>query len=127
MPLLLLLAALIGAAASCGSDAEPLGSEATAELLVRGESLYQQACASCHGVDLRGTDKGPSHLSVVYEPNHHPDAAFQTAVSLGAGRHHWNFGDMPPIEGLDDDEVDAIIAFVRATQEREGFESYPPK
>ncbi|MEN8239719.1 MAG: cytochrome c, partial [Actinomycetota bacterium] len=37
------------------------------ELVTAGEPLYQASCASCHGTDLRGTDKGPSHLSVVYE------------------------------------------------------------
>ena len=29
---------------------------------------------------------------------------------------------MEPIEGLDDDEIDEIIAFVRSEQERQGFE-----
>ena len=33
---------------------------------------------------------------------------------------------MPPVEGLSADEVDAIIAYVREVQEREGFEEYPP-
>ena len=33
---------------------------------------------------------------------------------------------MPPIAGLGDDEIDAIIAYVRAEQEERGFETYPP-
>jgi len=28
------------------------------------------------------------------------------------------------VGGLDDDEVDSIIAFIRSEQEREGFEPY---
>jgi mono/diheme cytochrome c family protein len=89
-----------------------------------GSELYAANCASCHGSDLRGTERGPSHLSIVYEPNHHGDDSFRSAIAQGAGQHHWNFGDMPPVPGLDDDEVTAIIAFVRAEQQREGFEPY---
>ena len=43
------------------------------DLVVKGEQLYAANCAECHGADLRGTDKGPSHLSEVYEPGHHAD------------------------------------------------------
>ncbi len=91
-----------------------------------GEVLYQANCASCHGVDLRGTDKGPSHLSNVYEPNHHGDASFLLAVRNGSPQHHWRFGDMEPIEGLTDDDIVAITAFVREQQAVYGFEPYPP-
>ncbi|HET6773762.1 MAG TPA: cytochrome c [Acidimicrobiales bacterium] len=91
-----------------------------------GVALYQQSCASCHGEDLRGTDRGPSHLSQVYEPGHHPDESFRVAITQGSPAHHWQFGDMPPVPGLDDDEIDAIIAYIRSQQEAEGFEPYPP-
>lgn len=95
--------------------------------LAAGEDLYAQSCASCHGADLRGTSRGPSHLSQVYEPGHHSDDSFRSAVANGSPQHHWQFGDMPPVEGLDDDEVDAVIAFIRDAQQREGFEPYPPE
>ena len=88
--------------------------------------LYQANCAECHGADLRGTDKGPGHLSVVYEPNHHGDAAFALAVYSGVRQHHWPFGDMAPVEGLDDDDIARIVAFVRENQRVSGFEPYPP-
>lgn len=92
----------------------------------RGAAVYASSCASCHGADLRGTDTGPSQLSVVYEPNHHTDAGYQAAVRNGAQQHHWNFGDMPPVEGLSDEDIDAVITFIRTEQERLGFEPYPP-
>ena len=107
--------------ASCGSSsdgsiaADPSGPG-------DGATLYQANCASCHGADLRGSEKGPSHLSIVYEPNHHGDDAFRSAIVNGAPQHHWNFGDMAAIPGLDDHEIDAIIDFVRAEQERLDFE-----
>lgn len=100
--------------------------EQDAELVELGEPLYQQHCAQCHGADLRGTDLGPSHLSIVYEPNHHGDAAFLAAVSRGSPAHHWDFGAMPPIPGLSQEDVAAITAFVRERQRIEGFEPYPP-
>lgn len=108
-------------AAACGGGSS--GTETPAGT-GSGSELYAANCASCHGADLRGTERGPSHLSIVYEPNHHGDDSFRSAIALGAGQHHWNFGDMPPVPGLDDDEVDAVIAFVRAEQQREGFEPY---
>lgn len=106
------------ACASASTDAGPASSSG-ADV---GAELYQSSCASCHGTDLRGTDKGPSHLSIVYEPNHHGDDSFRSAIVNGVRQHHWNFGDMAAIPDLDADEIDDIIAFVRAEQERLGFE-----
>jgi mono/diheme cytochrome c family protein len=97
-----------------------------AALVATGDVLYQTNCAECHGSDLRGTDKGPSHLSIVYVPGHHGDQAFVVAARAGVRAHHWDFGNMAPVEGLSDDNLTAIIAFVRETQRIEGFEPYPP-
>lgn len=121
----LVVAALaIGAGiAGCGDDSDGTGDEASGD----GAALYAESCASCHGSDLRGTGRGPSHLSEVYEPGHHSDESFRSAIRNGSPAHHWTFGDMPPIEGLDEEQVDAIIAFVRERQEAEGFEPYPPE
>lgn len=107
--------------AACGSD-EAASGVASSSSADRGAQVYAQSCASCHGADLRGTDKGPSHLSIVYEPNHHGDDSFRSAITNGAPQHHWNFGDMAPIGGLSDEDVEAVIAFIRAEQNRQGFE-----
>lgn len=108
--------------ASVGSDSSP----PDGDVLARGAELYAASCAECHGLDLRGTDRGPSHLSVVYEPSHHSDGAFLVAVLAGSPQHHWEFGPMPPIPGLTEDDVAAIVSFVRQRQREEGFEPYPP-
>lgn len=126
----LVLALAVGApllATGCGGDGAESGSDpgVSAEA-PDGAALYQRSCALCHGNDLRGTAMGPSHLSEVYEPGHHSDASFVAAIKEGSPAHHWDFGDMPPVEGLSDDEIEAIIAFIRAKQESEGFEPYPP-
>ncbi|QYG91858.1 cytochrome c [Iamia sp. SCSIO 61187] len=107
--------------AACGDDGGRTEAGPTT-----GAELYQRSCASCHGRDLRGTDLGPSHLSQVYAPDHHPDASFRAAIEEGSTAHHWDFGDMPPIRGLSDDEIDLVIAYVREQQEIHGLEPYPP-
>ncbi|HSP28371.1 MAG TPA: cytochrome c [Ilumatobacteraceae bacterium] len=117
---LLATSALTLLAASCGDSSD----DTSAVPNGAGAELYEANCASCHGSDLGGTELGPSQLSIVYEPAHHDDDSFRSAIANGAGQHHWTFGNMPPIPGLDDAEVDAIISFIRTEQERRGFESY---
>lgn len=87
-----------------------------------GAELYAQACATCHGEDLQGTDQGPPFLDVVYEPGHHPDAAFQAAAMMGVRSHHWDFGNMPLIEGITEEQVLAIVEYVRSEQRAAGIE-----
>ena len=89
-----------------------------------GAQTYAARCASCHGSDLRGTDVGPPLLSEIYAPNHHADDSIRAAIRDGVTPHHWQFGPMPAITGLDDDEITAVIAYVREVQRREGFEPY---
>ena len=105
-------------AAACGDDSDRAASGSSAS---DGAALYAANCASCHGEDLEGTDLGPSPLSIIYEPGHHPDSSFHAAVRNGSAEHHWDFGPMPPVAGLSDAEIDAIVAFVRSEQERQGF------
>jgi len=111
---------------ACGGDDGSVPAETADADADVGAALYAANCASCHGDDLRGTDRGPSHLSQVYEEGHHSDEAFRGAVEAGSVAHHWNFGDMAPVRGLTEAEVAAIIAFIRSVQEAEGFEPYPP-
>ena len=117
------LAALVVAA--CGDAPEVVIEPQDSDLVASGAEFYAAFCSECHGKDLGGTDKGPSHLSILYEPNLHSDGAFQLAVLRGSPAHHWDFGPMPPVGGLSEDQVDAIIAFVREQQRIEGFERYP--
>lgn len=124
--LALLALALLVSACSTNEPADETVPEGNGDLVAEGEVLYQATCAECHGSDLRGTDKGPSHLSVVYEPGHHGDAAFALAIINGVKQHHWPFGDMAPVPGLDDADIERIVAYVRENQRIHGFEPYPP-
>ena len=84
-----------------------------------GGQVFADNCARCHGEKGDGTGTGPPLVHRLYEPGHHPDFSFQSAVKNGVIAHHWNFGDMPPVAGLSEEEVTQIIAYVRGLQ-REG-------
>lgn len=86
-----------------------------------GTRLYGANCASCHGADLKGSDKGPPMLHKVYEPAHHGDAAFQMAAKHGVRAHHWTSGDMKPVAGVTPDEVAHITAYIRVEQRKVGI------
>lgn len=94
---------------------------AAREALSAGAGLFASRCAGCHGLDGNGTDKGPPLVHKVYEPSHHGDEAFRLAVRQGVRAHHWDFGDMPPVSGLSDGEITAIVAHVRGLQEAAGI------
>ena len=42
------------------------------------------------------------------------------AARRGVRAHHWGFGDMPPVEGVTDADIAAIIAYVRTLQKANG-------
>ena len=108
--------------AGCATGVTDGGSAASTGDPRAGAGLYANNCATCHGTDLQGTDQGPPFLDDVYEPGHHGDGAFLLAVDRGVTPHHWDFGPMPPIDGLSGAEVADIVAFVREQQRAVGID-----
>ena len=88
----------------------------------KGEAAFNRYCASCHGKAAAGTDHGPSFINRIYEPNHHGDASFFLAPRRGVRAHHWNFGDMPRIEGVSDSELKQIVGYIRWLQRQAGIQ-----
>lgn len=89
---------------------------------MRGETAFNDNCAACHGKNAAGRDgMGPPLVHIIYEPNHHSDGAFFLAAANGVRSHHWQFGNMPPIEGVSEDEVRDIVAYVRTLQRANGI------
>lgn len=86
----------------------------------QGQILFEASCASCHGASALGTPQGPPLVHIVYEPNHHGDAAFLLAVERGVRAHHWSFGDMPPQPGVSREDVARIVGYVRWLQRQAG-------
>ncbi|MBX3685446.1 MAG: cytochrome c [Rhodocyclaceae bacterium] len=118
---LLLLATLLAGSAMAQGMQVPKPSAGLMPNPNIGKPLFDTHCASCHGADLEGSDKGPPMLHKVYQPSHHSDMAFQMAVKNGSRAHHWNFGDMKPVEGVTADEVAHITAYVRMQQRKAGI------
>ena len=86
-----------------------------------GKALFDANCSACHGRNAVGTEQGPPLVHIIYEPNHHGDASFYRAASLGVRAHHWRFGNMPAVEGVSEAEVAKIIDYVRALQRANGI------
>ncbi|MEC7764258.1 MAG: cytochrome c [Pseudomonadota bacterium] len=88
-----------------------------------GQRAFASTCASCHGPNAGGIDgAGPPLIHKIYEPGHHGDMAFYLAAARGVTAHHWTFGNMPPVEGITEAEVAAIVTFVRSVQRANGIE-----
>jgi mono/diheme cytochrome c family protein len=87
-----------------------------------GARAFALHCAACHGGDAGGSATGPTLLDSIYRPAHHADVSFVLAVRHGVAAHHWSFGKMPPVPGLNADEVASIIRYVREVQRANGVE-----
>ncbi|EHK53545.1 c-type cytochrome [Allomesorhizobium alhagi] len=96
--------------------------------IARGETLYAEHCAACHGAKLEGQPNWQSPLPSGRLPApphdasghtwHHPDGVLfritreGTAAVVGGGYE----SDMPGFEGiLDDEDIRAILAFIKST------------
>lgn len=86
-----------------------------------GRILFDANCSACHGPNASGSDQGPPLVHRIYEPSHHGDMAFVLAARQGVRAHHWRFGNMPAIDGVREDEVVQITAYIRALQRANGI------
>ena len=116
--------ALGGALFAMSLSVTPIAQSAPAKVPAEfqpGEGKFNNFCARCHGAEGSGTKQGPPLVHKIYEPNHHGDAAFQRAAANGVRAHHWQFGDMPKIEGVKPEDVDQIVKYVRWLQRQAGI------
>src|SRR5439155_7813333 len=111
-----LVVLLLGVLPAAAADApKPPGD------LMKGERLFNNNCAQCHGVGAKGTPLGPPFLDKIYEPNHHADIAFYRAAEMGVRAHHWKFGDMPKVPGVSKEDVAQIVTYIRWLQKQAGI------
>ena len=68
-----------------------------------------------------GTGLGPPLVHKIYEPGHHQDFTIQSAVRNGVPAHHWQFGNMPPVPTVSDEDVPNIICYIRELQRANGI------
>jgi mono/diheme cytochrome c family protein len=120
----LIMVGVLGLVMPSGQWSLSQGKEPLVQLpveLKQGQGKFAAHCARCHGEGGVGTKQGPPLVHKIYEPNHHGDAAFQRAASSGVRAHHWNFGDMPKVEGVTAEDVTEIIRYVRWLQRQAGI------
>ncbi len=88
-----------------------------------GNTYYLAVCAACHGENAVGQDGvAPPLVHQLYVASHHGDAAFLAAARNGVAQHHWQFGDMPPLQQrLTGAELNAIIQYIRELQRENGI------
>jgi mono/diheme cytochrome c family protein len=72
-----------------------------------GATLYAQDCASCHGVDLKGTEDVP--VSLVDPARMVALSDRDIAATILNGQ-----GDMPDFEGYGEDQLQALVPFIRS-------------
>ena len=130
LSLIALLAVAMSAIVACGGEEDNSYVEAQSDDMVpvtaikgelpeaglAGEKLFIANCAACHGNAASGTSLGPPLVHQIYEPGHHSNASFVIAVARGVRSHHWDFGNMPAVEGLTIDEIHQVICYVRELQ-----------
>lgn len=91
-------------------------------LALEGSKAFAANCSACHGANAAGNEGvGPPLVHKIYEPSHHGDMAFVLAAKNGVRQHHWPYGNMPPVEGVSDADIKAIIAYVRTLQRANGI------
>lgn len=86
-----------------------------------GKNLFETNCSTCHGTWGKGTEIGPPLMHQFYKPSHHDDTAFYRAALTGTRAHHWKFGDMPAVPGVNRKNLSKIIPYIRWLQQKNGI------
>lgn len=88
-----------------------------------GAKVFAARCATCHGEAGAGhSAKGPPLIYKIYEPSHHGDVAFLLAAEAGVRAHHWDFGNMPAVNGITRGEVAMVVDYIRQVQRANGID-----
>ena len=93
----------------------------------KGQVVFNSNCASCHGVNAAGGSGGPPLIHTIYNPGHHGNKAFVSAVRNGVNQHHWTFGNMPPQRQVAFGDMVFLMKFIREVQEQNGIKTMAHK
>lgn len=79
---------------------------------------WSDQCAKCHGVDGKGETKMGKKLGIIDLTDSNAQAKFTDAEAFKAVKEGVKDKDgrlaMKPIEGLNDDDIKALISYVRS-------------
>lgn len=94
-------------------------------LAMQGQKAFEANCAVCHGKNASGTNQGPPLIHDIYNPGHHGDRSFLVAAKRGVRAHHWPYGNMPAQPQVSENEIAAIVKYVRELQVANGITFKP--
>lgn len=118
-----LLVALAGCGAGAGPESvdpnAPVTHEVTAELLERGQTVYTQNCAPCHGP--KGKGDGPAAATLNPKPRDHSNGQYMDQLSdqkiadtVRMGGVISGYPNMPSSPHIQGEDMAALVAFVRS-------------
>lgn len=105
-------AALLSACAHEAPDAE--STESTLE--ARGRTIAETYCASCHAIGASGESRNPEAPPLRTLAERYPVTALEEAFAEGVLVGH----PMMPEFQFSPDDIDALLAYLGAIQERQG-------
>lgn len=111
----LVVAGIVGVIVATGGGDEGPPAPGSPEELAFGEEVFADNCQTCHGPRAAGGLAGPPLVHEMYQDLE--DADIRAAVANGKAQENWQFAPMPPIP-IDEDEVAAVIAYVRHEQQQ---------
>lgn len=107
---------------------KPLADPSDAAQVDRGQAVYTEQCASCHGADLKGHPDWQRRLPNGRMPPpphdatghtwHHPDEILFGMIQRGVAAYAWKGyeSDMPAFGNtLSDDDIWAVLAYLKST------------
>ncbi len=125
-----MLAAVVAAVVACSppANSEPTMIDSTdADMIDRGSAIYQENCASCHGVNLEGqpnwiqrnadgTLPAPPHDATGHTWHHSDELLFElTKWGSTAVIGNDYKSNMPGFSNtLDDDDIWAVLAYIES-------------
>ena len=86
------------------------------ENTLSGVYLYDNNCATCHGLKGIGTSQGPSLIESMYFINNFSNKDFLKVFESGSAQKNWEFGPMPPQFQVSKKEAKIILNYVRSFQ-----------
>jgi mono/diheme cytochrome c family protein len=110
---------MLAAAAGCGDD--PVTVPSVPGDAAAGAAVFEQSCADCHGAGAAGGDGGLSLVDSRFAPPGFDDLAFVTAVVRGVSADEGEYGGMPRIRGLSEQDLADLLSYVRGLQREAGI------
>lgn len=98
---------------------------ASAEVIARGETVYESLCRACHGADLRGGDQGGPNLlrSQTVLNDQHGELIGEVIQN---GLSNPGMPEMPPLQVAADDRV-AVAEFIHSIWAQQSGQGGPPR